>query len=74
MRNKGPADDLIKRVQKEAVQKSDSLQSKPLDKPMPQAPYELWPGENYELGGWALARAKKKRNLRRAVYGKEGLA
>ena len=38
--------------------------------PPPKAPYELWPGESYELGGWALAKGKLKKVAKaRQAYG-----
>ena len=50
-------DDLIQRAIRESTQKR--LQVKP--KPGPAGADELWPGETTELGGFALARAKRKR-------------
>lgn len=50
-------EEILNRVRREALEGIRRLNPRPL----PTAPYELWPGESYELGGWGLAQGKKKR-------------
>jgi len=69
MTTKAMSEEELRQTVKQALER---LKKKGIikDEPLPKAPYELWPGESYELGGWALAKAKLKRVAKaRQAYG-----
>ena len=51
-------EEIIERLRKDAIKAIRRLNPEPL----PQAPWELWPGENTDLGGFLLAQNIKKKN------------
>lgn len=70
MPSKTKEDPLIRQIKKLSLKKSRDLEKRPIPKPLPKASPELWPGEHMELGGFTLAKSKrKKRLLERIGYG-----
>lgn len=69
MPKKKETDELIRQIKEDALQRSKSMERRPIPKPLPLAPSELWPNESLDPDnpGRFLLASRKRKARRRAI-------